>query len=206
MDRAVEALKICADKLAQPHDPPLAADRHRSLPLGRQRRGVPGARRRPRPGSTLEIIDRETEARLAVSGCGSLVERDTDGVVLFDIGGGSSEIALIDVSRPALAAARQPHRRLDLAAGRRRLAGRALRRPRRHAARSFDAMVADVAGMLEAFEGRDRLDHLRRGLALPSARHVRHGDHAGRRASRPRALRPPPRRRAVDGQRQCRCR
>ena len=34
-----------------------------------------------------------------MSGCGSLVERDTDAVVLFDIGGGSSEIALIDVSR-----------------------------------------------------------------------------------------------------------
>ena len=32
-----------------------------------------------------------------MSGCGSLVERDTEGVVLFDIGGGSSEIALIDV-------------------------------------------------------------------------------------------------------------
>ena len=32
-----------------------------------------------------------------MSGCGSLVERDTDGVVLFDIGGGSSEIALVDV-------------------------------------------------------------------------------------------------------------
>jgi exopolyphosphatase/guanosine-5'-triphosphate,3'-diphosphate pyrophosphatase len=47
----------------------------------------------------LEIIDRRTEARLAVSGCGSLVEQDTDGVVLFDIGGGSSEIALIDLSR-----------------------------------------------------------------------------------------------------------
>ena len=46
----------------------------------------------------LEIIDRETEARLAVSGCGSLVDHGVDGVVLFDIGGGSSEIALIDVS------------------------------------------------------------------------------------------------------------
>ncbi|TGQ60688.1 Ppx/GppA family phosphatase, partial [bacterium M00.F.Ca.ET.205.01.1.1] len=49
-------------------------------------------------GLKLEIIDRQTEARLAVSGCGSLVERDTQGVVLFDIGGGSSEIALIDLT------------------------------------------------------------------------------------------------------------
>ncbi len=46
-------------------------------------------------GLELEIIDRETEARLAVSGCSSLVGRETRSVVLFDIGGGSSEIAVI---------------------------------------------------------------------------------------------------------------
>src|SRR5262249_47680242 len=96
MDRAVDALKVCGDKL-----------RNRSIESARLgateacRSAANGeeflARVKAETGLTLEIIDRQTEARLAVSGCGSLVERDTEGVVLFDIGGGSSEIALIDV-------------------------------------------------------------------------------------------------------------
>jgi exopolyphosphatase/guanosine-5'-triphosphate,3'-diphosphate pyrophosphatase len=108
-------------------------------------------------GLDLEIINRETEARLAVSGCGSLVGHDIDGVVLFDIGGGSSEIALIDVSgqrSPRLAShivawTSLPVGVVSLAE---RFGGREVSRA------SFDAMVADVAGMLEKFEGRDRLD------------------------------------------------
>lgn len=50
-------------------------------------------------GLKLEIVDRETEARFAVSGCGTLIEPNTDAIVLFDIGGGSSEIVLLDVSQ-----------------------------------------------------------------------------------------------------------
>ena len=43
-------------------------------------------------GLELEIIDRETEATLAATGCTPLVDPQAEGVVLFDIGGGSSEI------------------------------------------------------------------------------------------------------------------
>jgi exopolyphosphatase/guanosine-5'-triphosphate,3'-diphosphate pyrophosphatase len=43
-------------------------------------------------GLDLEIIDRETEAALAATGCTPLIDPDTDGVILFDIGGGSSEL------------------------------------------------------------------------------------------------------------------
>lgn len=96
MDRAVEALKVCRDKL-------------RSKPVRRMRliateacrsagNGIQFLERvRTETDLDLEIVDRETEARLAVSGCSSLVGRETDSVVLFDIGGGSSEIALVDV-------------------------------------------------------------------------------------------------------------
>ncbi|MEL6437455.1 MAG: Ppx/GppA family phosphatase, partial [Pseudomonadota bacterium] len=52
-----------------------------------------------RTGLELEVVDRETEARLAVSGCGSLVDREAKSTVLFDIGGGSSEIAVIDLAK-----------------------------------------------------------------------------------------------------------
>ncbi len=41
---------------------------------------------------TLEIVDRETEAHLAAAGVGDLADRDAQSIVMFDIGGGSSEI------------------------------------------------------------------------------------------------------------------
>lgn len=97
MDRAVEALKVCAGKL-------------KNRPVRRQRLIATEACRSARNGTEflervlaetgldLEIVTRETEARLAVAGCSSLVGRETDGLVLFDIGGGSSEIAMIDLT------------------------------------------------------------------------------------------------------------
>lgn len=97
MNRAIEALKICRDKLEN-HD----VRRARLIATEACRQAANGeeflARVKDETGLNLEIINRQTEARLAVSGCGTLVERETDAVVLFDIGGGSSEIALIDVS------------------------------------------------------------------------------------------------------------
>ena len=47
---------------------------------------------RERTGLDLEIVDRETEAHLAAAGCAALADPRARGVVLFDIGGGSSEI------------------------------------------------------------------------------------------------------------------
>ncbi len=98
MDRAVAALKICAEKLRTRRP-----RRMRLIATEACRSAENGAafisRVKKETGLSLEIIDRQTEARLAVAGCGTLVDRGTDGVVLFDIGGGSSEIALVDVSR-----------------------------------------------------------------------------------------------------------
>jgi exopolyphosphatase/guanosine-5'-triphosphate,3'-diphosphate pyrophosphatase len=98
MDRAIEALRICAVKLdARP------IRRSRLIATEACRSATNGAafleRVRTETGLGLEIVDRETEARLAVSGCSSLVGRETEGVVLFDIGGGSSEIAVIDLTQ-----------------------------------------------------------------------------------------------------------
>jgi len=99
MNRAVEALKVCCSKLAH------ADVAHRWLIATEAcRLADNGAdfidRARQEAGLELEIVDQETEARLAVSGCGTLIERKTEAVVLFDIGGeGSPEIALIDISK-----------------------------------------------------------------------------------------------------------
>ncbi|WP_019222136.1 Ppx/GppA phosphatase family protein [Bartonella rattaustraliani] len=98
MDRAIEALKICHLKLRQRH-----IKRYRLVATEACRSAKNGQhfiqRVLDETGLKLEIVDRETEARFAVSGCGSLVEPNTDAIVLFDIGGGSSEIVLLDVSK-----------------------------------------------------------------------------------------------------------
>ena len=158
MARALEALHVCADKLGARN-----IARSRLIATEACRSAANGAhfirRVEAETGLTLEIIDRETEARLAVSGCGSLVERGTDAVVLFDIGGGSSEIALIDVSR------KRSHRLANhiiswtsLPVG---VVSLAERFGGRHVTRDvFDAMVGDVGEHLMAFEGRHGLAHL----------------------------------------------
>jgi exopolyphosphatase/guanosine-5'-triphosphate,3'-diphosphate pyrophosphatase len=98
MERSIEALRICAAKLSL-----RPGGRRRLIATEACRAAANGAeflrRVHEETGLSLEIVDRETEARLAVSGCSSLVEHGTSGVVLFDIGGGSSEIVLIDLSR-----------------------------------------------------------------------------------------------------------
>lgn len=98
MERAIEALKVCRLKLDQRKIKRcrlIATEACRSAENGQ--RFIERAARET--GIDLEIIDRETEARLAVAGCGTLVEDDTDAIVVFDIGGGSSEIVLIDRSK-----------------------------------------------------------------------------------------------------------
>lgn len=96
MDRAVEALKVCAAKLSGRDIRRMrliATEACRSAENGEEFL----SRVLVETGLELEIINRETEARLAVSGCSSLVGRDARSVVLFDIGGGSSEIAVISI-------------------------------------------------------------------------------------------------------------
>lgn len=96
MDRAVDALRVCAAKLKSRE-----IRRMRLIATEACRAAENGeeflSRVVTETGLELEIIDRETEARLAVSGCSSLVGRETRSVVLFDIGGGSSEIAVIRI-------------------------------------------------------------------------------------------------------------
>jgi exopolyphosphatase/guanosine-5'-triphosphate,3'-diphosphate pyrophosphatase len=48
----------------------------------------------------LEVVDRKTEAYLAVTGCASLVDPKAHSVIVFDIGGGSTEIAWLDGQAP----------------------------------------------------------------------------------------------------------
>jgi exopolyphosphatase/guanosine-5'-triphosphate,3'-diphosphate pyrophosphatase len=164
MDRAVEALKVCAGKLngRQVRGRRLiATEACRAAANGEEFLARVGAE----TGMQLEIIDRETEARLAVSGCSSLIEPDVKAVVLFDIGGGSSEIALIDLSAkrsPRLANhivawTSLPVGVVSLAE---RFGGRDV------TPESYEAMVGDVTGMISRFEGRGKLGALASGAGF----------------------------------------
>ena len=97
MARAIEALAVCRDKLSLCGSPV----RMRLIATEACRAAENGPlfieRVRAETGLALEIVTRETEARLAVAGCTSLVAPDADGVVLFDIGGGSSELVWLDL-------------------------------------------------------------------------------------------------------------
>lgn len=158
MDRAVEALKICRDKLVARN-----VKRSRLIATEACRAADNGEiflqRVRNEVGLELEIVDRQTEARLAVSGCGTLVARETDAIVLFDIGGGSSEIALIDVSKrrsPRLAEhiiawTSLPVGVVTLAE---RFGGRDV------TPESFSTMVGYVSELLSNFQERDQLGRL----------------------------------------------
>ncbi|MGV3548501.1 Ppx/GppA phosphatase family protein [Rhizobium sp.] len=96
MDRSVEALRICAAKISAKN-----IKRMRLIATEACRAAGNGeeflARVTAETGLELEIINRETEARLAVSGCASLIGREARSAVLFDIGGGSSEIAVLQI-------------------------------------------------------------------------------------------------------------
>ena len=150
MDRAIEALKICATKLEN-----RPVRRHRLIATEACRSADNGAeflvRVREETGLDLEIVNRETEARLAVSGCSSLVGRETDGLVLFDIGGGSSEIAMIDLT------AGRSNRLSDHIRAWTSLPVGVVTLSERHGGchvtpEVFEAMVAEVDEMLARFE------------------------------------------------------
>lgn len=95
MDRTLAALMICADKL-QRRNVRLA----RSVATEACRRAENGPafieRVRRETGIALDIISAEEEARLAVLGCHILLEAGEGPAVIFDIGGGSTELVLVE--------------------------------------------------------------------------------------------------------------
>lgn len=94
-DRAIEALRVCRGKLEA-----RGIVRSRLVATEACRAAENGVefldRVRREAGLSLEILTRETEARLAVTGCANLVDWTADGVLLFDIGGGSSELVWME--------------------------------------------------------------------------------------------------------------
>ena len=97
MDRAVAALRICAEKMSRRR-----VTRARAIATEACRRAINGAefveRVNREAGIQLDVIDAGEEARLAVAGCAPLFDSRRDCLLVFDIGGGSTEIVWIDLA------------------------------------------------------------------------------------------------------------
>ncbi len=98
MHRTIEALKVCEAKLRKAN-----VARSRLIATQACRVAANGDefldRVRRDVGLEIEVVCRETEARLAVSGCAALIDKHSDLVLVFDIGGGSSELIWLDLNR-----------------------------------------------------------------------------------------------------------
>jgi exopolyphosphatase / guanosine-5'-triphosphate,3'-diphosphate pyrophosphatase len=100
MRRTIEALRVCASKI----------ERHRvvrarlvATEACRIADNGPAflARVERELGLRLEMLSRHDEARLAVAGCASLIDTNSEFALVFDIGGGSSELVWLDLTRRA---------------------------------------------------------------------------------------------------------
>jgi exopolyphosphatase/guanosine-5'-triphosphate,3'-diphosphate pyrophosphatase len=98
--RTLDALAVCRDKMAA-----RGVTRMRLIATEACRAAENGQefidRVRKETGLDLEVISRETEARLAAAGCSALADSAAKSVVLFDIGGGSSEIVWLAAGKDA---------------------------------------------------------------------------------------------------------
>lgn len=158
MRRAIEALQVCAGKLS---GHPLAGQR--LIATEACRRAENGAEFlanvRAVTGLDLEIIDRQTEARLAAEGCGVLMDRQAEGAVLFDIGGGSTELVLVRRTASSARISGQIVGWTSLPVG-------VVTLSERHGGgrevtpSGFEAMIGEVCALLEGFEQREGLSDI----------------------------------------------
>lgn len=156
MRRTIDALRVCASKLNR-ND----VGRARCVATEACRIAANGqeflSRVENETGLKIEILDRETEASLAVSGCASLIDYRADYVLVFDIGGGSSELIWLDLrAGQANGDGRRNVVRPNIAAWTSLPVGvvtLAERYGGHHVTdESFEAMVDYVAGLIAPFE------------------------------------------------------
>src|SRR5438445_11736371 len=94
IDRAIAALSICSDKIRY-----RKARRLRLIATEACRAAANAdsfrARVASETGIRLEVIDRETEATLAVIGCSPLLDGKARGAILLDVGGGPTDVVVV---------------------------------------------------------------------------------------------------------------
>jgi exopolyphosphatase / guanosine-5'-triphosphate,3'-diphosphate pyrophosphatase len=95
IERAIAALSICRDKINSRRAKRLRLIATEACRAASNAKGFQD-RVAAETGIRLEVIDRETEAALAVIGCSPLLDPKGQGAILFDIGGGSTELVRIE--------------------------------------------------------------------------------------------------------------
>jgi len=158
--RAIEALRICAAKLRRNR-----VARCRAVATEACRRAVNGAafvrRVRAETGIDLEIISHDEEACLALYGCAPLLDRDIEHALVFDIGGGSTEIGWMRVTAPEL----RPDREGGCICGWHSIPIGVVTLAEHHGGREisaavYRAMVGEVLAALAPFEATHGLNRL----------------------------------------------
>ena len=145
MDRTIDALKVCALKMrrrrvVRARNVATAACRragNRDLFLDRVRSET---------GLEIEIISSDEEAKLAVAGCAPLIDREVSHALVFDIGGGSTELMWVrrqDGAAAVIASASLPFGVINLSeAHGTDIVPRAV----------YESMIADVEASLKEFD------------------------------------------------------
>ncbi len=114
MDRAVAALSICAAKMRR-----RGVTRARAVATAACREADNGdeflSRVKTETGIELDIIECQEEARLAAASCAPLIAPEARNALVFDIGGGSTELMWLKV-KPGSAPRRSPESGIEIEA------------------------------------------------------------------------------------------
>ncbi|MCX7280218.1 MAG: Ppx/GppA phosphatase family protein [Alphaproteobacteria bacterium] len=97
LDRTIAALKICSDRIAKHKVQHVRCIATQAARLARNA-DVLVRRAREEAGLEFDVISAEDEADLAAEGCAPLIGRKYKGALIFDIGGGSTEIIWLQKS------------------------------------------------------------------------------------------------------------
>ncbi len=176
MNRTIDALRICAQKLER-----AATHRARLVATEACRSATNSShflvRVKSELGLDIEVLTPEEEATLAVAGCATLIDTTVDYALVFDIGGGSSELVWIDLRRISGSGPQAASRIVDSV---RRGNGQAVwtslpvgvvTLAERFGGCEvtpaiFEAMVSYVAGLISPFEERHRFRKRIEGTAV----------------------------------------
>lgn len=146
VERTIAALKICAGKIRRRG---VTRARHVATEACRRASNCEDflAKVSAETGIAVEIISAQEEAALALAGCAPLIEDDASHVLVFDIGGGSTEVAWVEAGNNPriLDSLSLPCGVVDMSE---RYGGRDV------SATSYRAMVDEVAARLAPFEAR----------------------------------------------------
>jgi exopolyphosphatase/guanosine-5'-triphosphate,3'-diphosphate pyrophosphatase len=97
LDRTIAALKICSERIAKHGVRQVRAIATQAARLARNA-DLLVKRAHDEAGLDLTVISAEEEADLAAEGCAPLIGRKYSGALIFDIGGGSTEIIWLQKS------------------------------------------------------------------------------------------------------------